>query len=451
MRQQVNLWGGLTLAVAASVVLWAYYLFSCVDVSYNPVMATKSNLTNTISRLCQWRPSGDRSVKSILSDRDDVILGQSCRKKTNFAFIKVHKAGGTTMCQLFYRFGLRHSLNFVLPNGNSDTTWFNLGWPYPLKESQYMRRINNEPFNILTNHAVYRRDVFHSIMPNDTVYLAILREPFSHLKSAMNYYGLPGKYKLPRKNTITSFLQNPSSYEDPWRKRMRQPFSHTNLMSWDMGINLSARLDAECGKNVQRKIVIQFLSEKCCIVTFAQYVDTYVTRLEREFMLVLILEYLDESLVLLKRYMCWDMPDIFYKKRGPQSYKLKNVTATPELRAQHEKWSRADYILYRHFNTSLWEKINREGRDFWAEVQTFRDMHERTRRFCHPRERSDNQSARLEFGQTPWSRRFHIDYQFCRLLRSRYAWMRNRAHVLREKRLSRLQGRRVPQNVTKEV
>ncbi|XP_019631217.1 PREDICTED: galactosylceramide sulfotransferase-like [Branchiostoma belcheri] len=426
MRQQVNLWRGLTVAVAASVVLWAYYLFSCVDVSYNPVMTTKSNLTNTISRLCQWRPFGDRSVKSILSDRDDVILGQSCRKKTNFVFIKVHKAGGTAMCQLFYRFGLRHGLNFVLPNGSSDTTWFNLGWPYPLKESQYMRRINDEPFNILTNHAVYRRDVFHSIMPNDTVYLAILREPFSHLKSAMNYYALPGKYKLPRKNTLTAFLRQPSFYEDPWRNRMRQPFSHTNLMSWDMGINFSARLDAE-------------------------YVEAYVTRLEREFMLVLILEYLDASLVLLKRYMCWDMVDILYKKRGPQSYRLKNVTATPELRAQHENWSRADYILYRHFNTSLWEKINREGRDFWAEVRTFRDMHERTRRFCHPRERSDNQSARLEFGPTPWSRRFHVDYQFCRLLRSRYAWMRNRAHVLREKRLSRLQGRRAPQNVTKEV
>ncbi|CAH1233712.1 Hypp811 [Branchiostoma lanceolatum] len=33
-------------------------------------------------------------------------------KKTNFVFIK---AGGTAMCQLFFRFGLRHRLNFVLP------------------------------------------------------------------------------------------------------------------------------------------------------------------------------------------------------------------------------------------------------------------------------------------------------------------------------------------------
>ncbi|KAI8489035.1 Galactose-3-O-sulfotransferase [Branchiostoma belcheri] len=252
MRQQVNLWGGLTVAVTASVVLWAYYLFSCVDVSYNPVMATKSsekfissNLTNTISRLCQWRPFDDRSVKSILSDRDDVILGQSCRKKTNLVFIKVHKAGGTAMCQLFYRFGVRYGLNFVLPNGSSDTKSFNLGWPWPLKESQYMRRINDEPFNILTNHAVYRRDVFHSIMPNDTVYLAILREPFSYLKSAMNFYHLRWKYSLPKENTLPAFLRKPSFYEDPWRKSRGQPFSYTNLMSFDMGINFSARLDAE--------------------------------------------------------------------------------------------------------------------------------------------------------------------------------------------------------------
>ncbi|KAI8489033.1 Galactose-3-O-sulfotransferase [Branchiostoma belcheri] len=178
------------------------------------------------------------------------------------------------------------------------------------------------------------------------------------------------------------------------------------------------------------------------------YVEKYVTRLEREFMLVLILEYLDASLVLLKRYMCWDMVDILYKKIGSKSYDLKDVTATPKLRQQHENWSRADYILYRHFNTSLWDKINREGRDFWAEVKTFRDMHQRTYEFCHPGgKRSKNQSARLEFGQTPWSRRFHVDYQFCRLLRSGYAPMRHQAQVMHQSRLQQLEGSRgVPQN-----
>ncbi|XP_078681645.1 galactosylceramide sulfotransferase-like [Branchiostoma floridae x Branchiostoma belcheri] len=380
-----------------------------------------------MSRLCQWRPFGDWSLESLSARDNALVLGQSCRKKTNLVFIKVQKAGGTAMCQLFYRFGVRYGLNFVLPNASSDTKRFNLGWPWPLKERQYMRRINDEPFNILTNHAVYRRDVFHSIMPNDTVYLAILREPFSHLKSAMNFYHLRWKYSLPRKNTLTEFLRKPSFYEDPFRSQSKQPFSYTNLMSFDMGINFSARLDAE-------------------------YVEAYVARLEREFMLVLILEYLDASLVLLKRYMCWDMVDILYKKIGSKSYDLKNVTATPELRAHHENWSRADYILYRHFNTSLWEKINREGTDFWAEVKTFRDMHQRTYEFCNPGgKRSKNQSARLEFGQTPWSRRFHVDYQFCLLLRSGYAPMRHQAQATHQSRLQQLEGTGVPQNVTKEV
>ncbi|CAH1233704.1 GAL3ST1 [Branchiostoma lanceolatum] len=370
------------------------------------------HLSSGISLICRWRPFEDRPVESV-SARDDAPR-KTCRKKTNFVFIKVHKAGGTAMCQLFFRFGLRHRLNFVLPNGSSDTTWFNLGWPNPLKEGQYMRRINDEPFNILTNHAVYSRDVFQRIMPNDTAYLAILREPFSHLKSAMNYYNLPGKYRLPRKDAITAFLRRPSFYEGPYRSRRRQRFSHTNLMAHDMGIKFSARLDTE-------------------------YVERYVTRLDREFLLVLILEYLDESLVLLKRYMCWDMEDILYKKIYSGNYDLKSVIATPELRQKHEKWSKADYILYRHFNRSLWTKINREGQDFWAEVRTFRDMHARTTRFCRTGEGRENQTARLVFDQTPWTQRVHIDFEFCRLLRSGYAPMRHQAHVIRK---SRLQGLR---------
>ncbi|XP_066271422.1 galactosylceramide sulfotransferase-like [Branchiostoma lanceolatum] len=288
------------------------------------------------------------------------------------------------------------------------------GWPRPLKEGQYMRRINDEPFNILTNHAVYSRDVFRRIMPNDTAYLAILREPFSHLKSAMNFYHLrtPRKYNMPMNDTITAFLRQPRFYEGRYRSRRNQPFSYTNLMSHDMGINFTSRLDTE-------------------------YVERYVTRLDREFLLVLILEYLDESLVLLKRYMCWDMEDILYKKIYSGSYDLKRVTATPELRQKHEKWSKADYILYRHFNRSLWRKINMEGQDFWAEVRTFRDMHARTTRFCNSGEGRENQTARLVFDQTPWNQRVHIDYEFCRLLRSGYAPMRHQAHVIRK---SRLQG-----------
>eukprot|EP00058_Branchiostoma_floridae_P026486 XP_002611977.1 hypothetical protein BRAFLDRAFT_91863 [Branchiostoma floridae] len=281
------------------VLLKRYMCWDIEDILYKPKIHPGSGM----SHFCRWRPpfagqsfesksqfAGQHLESKSAQTRDDG-LRRTCRKKTNLAFIKVHKAGGTTMCQLFFRFGLRHHLNFVLPNASSHTTAFNLGWPRPLKKRQYLRRIDGEPFNILTNHAVYRRDVFRNIMPNDTAYLAILREPFSHLKSAMNFYRLRRKFHLPKNNTIPAFLQQPSLYDKHGTGgRRTHPYSYTNLMSFDMGIKFSARLDTE-------------------------YVKSYVTRLEREFRLVLILEYLDESLVLLKRYMCWDIEDILYKPK----------------------------------------------------------------------------------------------------------------------------------------
>ncbi|XP_066271407.1 galactosylceramide sulfotransferase-like [Branchiostoma lanceolatum] len=215
---------------------------------------------------------------------------KSCSKKTDLVFVKVHKAGGTTVYRLLMTFGLRHHLNFVIPQWTRKNRGHNLGWPRPLEDGQYLPRIHGEPFNILTNHVVYNRETLQNIMPDGTVYLSILREPFSHLKSVMNFYNLPKLYKLPKEDPMKAFLAQPDFYERRWRRTRKtnnQPFSFTNLMSFDLGMDPSLRMDAE-------------------------YVRRYIERLDREFLLVLILEYLDESLVLLKRYMCWDISDIFY-------------------------------------------------------------------------------------------------------------------------------------------
>ncbi|XP_035691828.1 galactose-3-O-sulfotransferase 3-like [Branchiostoma floridae] len=327
------------------------------------------------------------------------FTNSSCSKKTTLVFVKVHKAGGTTVYRLLMTFGLRHHLNFVIPQQTRKNRGHNLGWPRPLKQGQYLPRIPGEPFHILTNHVVYNREALHDVMPNHTVYMAILREPFSHLKSVMNFYDLPSLYKLPKKNTMKSFLSRPKFYEKRWRRhRKDQPFSYTNLMSFDMGIDPSSRLDTE-------------------------YVRGHIKHLDAEFFLVLILEYLDESLVLLKRYMCWDISDIFYTTMNLMSYDQKIADASEKMRDQHRAWSVADYMLYEHFNRTLWRKIRQEGEDFWRELNTFRDMKTRVQEFCETSGRS--KSARTTFEGSPWSKPFVVDFAFCRLLSKPLPLLRN--------------------------
>ncbi|XP_066270853.1 galactosylceramide sulfotransferase-like, partial [Branchiostoma lanceolatum] len=61
----------------------------------------------------------------------------------------------------------------------------------------------------------------------------------------------------------------------------------------------------------------------------------FLTDLEREFTTVMILEYFDESLVLLRRLMCWQIKDILYDKtpKKLQSYSYKDYKPSDKERA----------------------------------------------------------------------------------------------------------------------
>ena len=81
----------------------------------------------------------------------------------------------------------------------------------------------------------------------------------------------------------------------------------------------------------------------------------YIKYIEEEFDLGLINEYYDESLILLKNWLCWDFDDILYLK---QNVHTKRVSLYNESKANILSWSQADYLLYSRLNTTFWRKIS---------------------------------------------------------------------------------------------
>ena len=69
-----------------------------------------------------------------------------------------------------------------------------------------------------------------------------------------------------------------------------------------------------------------------------QAVDDWLKEIERDFLLVLIVEYFDESLVLLKRLMCWKLQDILYQKRNSGKY-TKTEAINHENYEIYKNWS----------------------------------------------------------------------------------------------------------------
>jgi len=101
-------------------------------------------------------------------------------------------------------------------------------------------------------------------------------------------------------------------------------------------------------------------------------VNGYIQFLDKEFDLVMIMDYFDESLVLMKRLLCWQMEDILYLKLNERHNKEKDTVLTDDVRENVKRWNKADVLLFDYFNKSFWKKIENEGENFYKELTIFR-------------------------------------------------------------------------------
>lgn len=92
---------------------------------------------------------------------------------------------------------------------------------------------------------------------------------------------------------------------------------------------------------------------------------------------VLIAEHLDESLVLMRRFVCWTLSDIVYTHNSTSplwSMDAKLVEGAAAFNAD-------DMVFYKELNESLWRGIGREI-SFNLELSNFRRMQAKMRQDC---------------------------------------------------------------------
>lgn len=106
----------------------------------------------------------------------------------------------------------------------------------------------------------------------------------------------------------------------------------------------------------------------------------YISKLAREFDVVLITEHFDESLLLMKKELCWDIEDILY---FPKNIRFKkSEPLPPEIQTSIREWNFADLQLFEHFNRTLWTKIRRHGPSFETELVEFKSYLKELGRRC---------------------------------------------------------------------
>ncbi|XP_015240593.1 PREDICTED: galactosylceramide sulfotransferase-like [Cyprinodon variegatus] len=303
------------------------------------------------------RPTQEETCPLSMAKTNHAILSESskpkqkCSPKVNIMFMKTHKTASSTILNILFRFGEKHKLKFALPDRRNDFCY-----PQPFLRFQVKDYKPGQCFNIVCNHMRFNHQEVAKLLPPDAVYVTILRDPVDLFESAFHYYhrAVPLTWGISGKNKLTEFLNNPEAFYSP---EAFNSFYLKNLLFFDFGFNNNL------GVNDPR-------------------IMEAIHSLSQRFHLVLIAEYFEESLILLKDLLCWSMEDILYFKLNARRTSSVNHL-DPEMRVKALQWNWADWKLYEHFNATFWQKVEAYGRErMEQDVKELRRRNAEMRAIC---------------------------------------------------------------------
>lgn len=274
--------------------------------------------------------------------------GKICEPKVSVAFAKTHKTGSTTLQNILLRYGYLRDLTFAIPARR--------GWMFnqsrPLNASTSVRRYYKNPanmFNFFASHSQWNLKEVQKLVGIKAEFITILRDPVEVFESGYVYFG------------IQDFLQmdiNQFVHEIGSPKRSKTAIFGKNQLLYNLGMT---------AENMESPIKV----------------NQMVKSIEENFSLVLIAEKMEESLILLKELLCWNLQDINYMRLNERSDETKSQMEA-QTKAKLKKWLWADYKLYNHFSKRLDEKIKDFGlQEMTKEVEFLKLANYQLEKNCH--------------------------------------------------------------------
>ncbi|XP_042542834.1 galactose-3-O-sulfotransferase 4 [Dipodomys spectabilis] len=325
---------------------------------------------------------------------------QSCIPRQHLVFLKTHKSGSSSVLNLLHRYGDRHGLSFALP------AHYQFGYPRLFQASR-VKGYNphgggTQPsFHILCHHMRFNLKEVLQVMPPDSFFFSIVRDPAALARSAFSYYKSTSS-AFRKAPSLAAFLANPRAFYRPGARgdhyarnllwfdfglpfppEMRTKGGNPNLLKDSNSLHLHV-LPSGAGSRAQVPdpnalfqpvpTVADGHSQPASPATLdlesSSFIQWGLAWLDSVFDLVMVAEYFDESLVLLADALCWGLDDVVgfmhnAQAGGGQGHSAaSNSELTPDdrlLTARARAWNNLDWALYLHFNRSLWARIEQFG------------------------------------------------------------------------------------------
>ena len=247
-------------------------------------------------------------------------------------------------------------MNIALPaEGNylSRTELFNRSTVLSTKWGQL-------PVDVFTLHNRWNYEETMALMGPSMNAFTIVRNPVKQFESLYVYMGLDSLYGTDFKNFIQA-LANETNTTNTSLRGAYGIFGR-NQMAFDLGISVS-----------------EFDSEP-------QIIYQRIKQLDNQFMLVMIAERMDESLVLLADLLCWPLERVVYlvlNVRKPE----KNVNLTEDESHILARWLNVDSAIYSYFQKRFDERIadfNARNKPNWMneQIRMLRDLNSKLNDRC---------------------------------------------------------------------
>lgn len=246
------------------------------------------------------------------------------------------------------RFGLRHSLNFMLPKRNNYLGYSN---PITLEDLDSQSIPPEKKFNIFTHHSRYRRDT-NQFLYSDTVRITILRNPSEQFESVFDFYNFKKLLKVSFRQFIESLPQT-----NTYKISSKRKIQGRNQMSRDLGLEYSQ------------------YQNRTEILKFIRFIN-------EEFDLVMIQEQMEASLVLLAHLMGWPL---HYVSFIPINIRKNTTRSEMSETDQHKllQYSYADHLLYQYFLKKFRKHILQYGFEkLVRDVQILHSINVELRKRC---------------------------------------------------------------------
>ncbi|KAL9955547.1 hypothetical protein ACROYT_G036885 [Oculina patagonica] len=303
--------------------------------------------------------STPKTVSVLHTETDELpaLKASSCQPVSHIYYLKTHKTASSTIGTMLLSYGINRKQKIVL-----DPDLAKMQWPALFELNDVSNLVQSDAAKIYSTHIRFNKGPINSAFPKTKAkYITILRNPVDRFRSALMYFRriLRLSNVSADEDDLNKFLKSPNALEEIRKKLSKTDYYKMfNLISnsncFDMGLS----------------------QEDCKDMT---RVKSYIDKMDREFDLVMVSDYFDESLILLKRLLCWEFEDIVYFKLREKKTKIK---FEEEVKKNILTWNHAEAIIFDHFNKTFWRKVRQAGPTFNEELKTFRRINQEFQTSC---------------------------------------------------------------------